>query len=288
MVLRKSTNDGVSWTQYKPTALESYAYAVLPHPTNDAVIYLGGYLVQSDGSYPPAIFKTTDRGVSWNRSGASVFTQSWEEIRVLECGKSNPNKVYAGSSYGLYISTDAGSSWSHPLMNVSVNCMLIDPANENNIFVGTYTGVESSTDGGKTWTTMNDNLTTLMVESLDFDAVNRVLYAGTQYGGVFHRSIGIANAVEKDLVPDRIELYQNYPNPFNPKTVIRFTVPVQTSYRLTVHNLLGEEIAILLDATLPAGSHAVQFDAQSLSSGTYFYRLQGGGSILTRKMTILK
>jgi len=288
MVLRKTTNDGGSWTQYKPTTEESYAYAVLPHPTNDAIIFLGGNAVKTDGSYYPVIFKTTDRGATWNKSASSILTQSWDQVKVLEAGKGNPNKVYAGSSYGLYVSTDAGSSWLHPLVNVGVTCMVIDPTNEKNVFVGTSSGVQSSTDGGMTWTTMNENLTTQYVESLDYDAMNKVLYAGTQFGGVFRRSISIASAVERDFVPDRIELYQNYPNPFNPKTVIRFAVPEQSNCRLTVHNLLGEEIAILLDETLPAGSHMVEFDAQRLSSGTYFYRLRGGGSILTRKMTILK
>jgi hypothetical protein len=287
MVLRKSTNDGATWTQYKPMTGESYAYAVLPHPTNDAIIYLGGYYVQSGICYP-VVLKTTDRGATWGKLGSSTFTQQYDQVNVLECGKNNPNKVYAGSYYGVYISTDAGVSWSHPLLNVNVTCMVIDPTNENNVFVGTSSGVQSSTDGGKTWTTMNENLTTQYILSLDYDAVNKVLYAGTMYGGVFRRTIGIASAVEQNLVPDRLELSQNYPNPFNPKTVIRFAIPAQSRYRLTVHNLLGEEIAVLFDATMSAGSHVVQFDAQSLSSGTYFYRLQGGGSILTRKMTILK
>jgi hypothetical protein len=209
-------------------------------------------------------------------------------VQVLECANSNPSKLYAGSAAGLYISTDAGSSWSQPLWNFNVTCIVIDPTNENNVFVGTSSGVKASTDGGKTWTDINENLVIQSVESLDYDAVNKVLYAGTKYGGVFRRSVGTANAVEQDVVPTRIELYQNYPNPFNPKTVIRFAVPEQSSYRLTVHNLLGEEVAVLLDATLPAGLHSVQFDAQDFSSGTYFYRLLGGASILTRKMTIIK
>lgn len=274
MVLRKSTNDGASWTQYKPTTEESYAYAVLPHPTNDAIIYLGGYFRQSNGNNCPVIFKTTDRGVTWNKSGSSTFTQPWDQVQALECEKNNPNKVYAGSNYGLYLSTDAGSSWSQPLMNVNVTCIVIDPTNENNVFVGTSSGVKSSTDGGKTWRDMNENLTTLMVESLDYDAVNKVLYAGTQYAGVFRRSIGIANAVEQGMVPEQIELYQNYPNPFNPTTAIGYQLSANSFITLKVFDVLGREIATLAEGYYGAGSYKATFDASGLSSGVYYYRLE--------------
>jgi len=275
MVLRKSTNDGASWTQYKPTTQESYAYAVLPHPTNDAIICLGGYFRESDGTYYPVIFRTTDRGVTWNKSGSSIFTQPWNQVQVLECEKNNPNKLYAGlSGYGLYLSTDAGSSWSQTLPYVNVTCIVIDPSNENNVFVGTSSGVKSSTDGGKTWRDMNENLTTLTVESLDYDAVNKVLYAGTQYGGVFRRSIGIANAVEQDIVPDRIELCQNYPNPFNPTTDIEFRIANFEFVTLKVFDVLGREIATLAEGYYGAGSYKATFDASGLSSGVYYYRLE--------------
>jgi hypothetical protein len=166
--------------------------------------------------------------------------------------------------------------------------LVIDPANGNNLFLGTYDGMRLSTDGGKTWRTFNEQLTTSTIACLDYDAVNKVLYAGTQNGGVYRRVLGTASAVQNDATPARFALEQNYPNPFNPTTTIRFSVPEQSWYRLTVQNLLGQQVACLVNGMMAAGSYSVQFDGQNLTSGAYFYRLERGPSILTKKMIIIK
>jgi hypothetical protein len=165
---------------------------------------------------------------------------------------------------------------------------VIDPANGNNLFLGTYDGVQLSIDGGKTWRSFNEQLAPSSIECLDYDAVNKVLYAGTRSGGVFRRNLGTASAVQIDVTPARFALEQNYPNPFNPTTKIRFSVPEQSWYRLTVQNLLGQQVACLLNGMMATGSYSVQFDGQNLTSGTYFYRLERGTSILTKKMIIIK
>ena len=288
MTLRRSTNDGGSWSQFTIVSdSNSTGYSVLVNPQDARVIYVGGEKYSSDGNPYAALYKTTDNGVTWNRIGRSVINHQWEQIKVLECDKSNPNKVYAGSSYGLYVSTDAGSTWSQ-LSMYSAYALVIDPANGNNLFLGSYDGVQLSTDGGKTWRSFNEHLTTSSIECLDYDAVNKVLYAGTRTGGVFRRNLGTASAVQDDATPSRFTLEQNYPNPFNPTTTIRFSVPEQGSYRLTVQTLLGQQVACLVNGTLAAGSYSVPFDGQNLSSGTYFYRLERGTSILTKKMIIIK
>ncbi|MGH1364630.1 MAG: T9SS type A sorting domain-containing protein [Calditrichia bacterium] len=81
---------------------------------------------------------------------------------------------------------------------------------------------------------------------------------------------------------------QNYPNPFNPATTIRFTLPTTQKTRLTVYNTLGQEVAVLLDAVKQAGTHEVPFQAQQLSSGTYFYKLQAAQATLTGTMLLIK
>jgi hypothetical protein len=88
--------------------------------------------------------------------------------------------------------------------------------------------------------------------------------------------------------PDAFALEQNYPNPFNPSTVIRFTLDAGRQTRLAVFDVLGREIAVLVNGTMPAGAHSVTFDASGLSSGTYIYRLEAGGQVLTRRMTLVK
>jgi hypothetical protein len=81
---------------------------------------------------------------------------------------------------------------------------------------------------------------------------------------------------------------QNSPNPFNPSTVIRFTLPAAARARLAVHDLLGREIAVLLDGQLDAGAHHAVFDAAGLPSGVYIYQLIAGGRAVTRSMHLLK
>jgi len=83
-------------------------------------------------------------------------------------------------------------------------------------------------------------------------------------------------------------LGQNYPNPFNPSTIIKYSVPELSKVKLTVYNLLGEEVTTLVDGEKIAGNYSVQFNANLLSSGVYFYRLQAGNFIETKKMILLK
>ena len=93
---------------------------------------------------------------------------------------------------------------------------------------------------------------------------------------------------ETYLVPSSIELKQNYPNPFNPSTVIEFGLNKMQQTKLVVYDLLGREIATLVNETLPAGSHRVAFDAGNISAGTYFYTLTAGNTVKTNKMILLK
>lgn len=89
-------------------------------------------------------------------------------------------------------------------------------------------------------------------------------------------------------LPDRYELFQNYPNPFNPLTVIGYQLPAHTRVRLGVYDLLGREVAVLVDEQKPAGTYSTMLDAGELASGTYVYRLQAGGFTQSRKMVVMK
>lgn len=86
----------------------------------------------------------------------------------------------------------------------------------------------------------------------------------------------------------RMTLSQNYPNPFNPTTTIGFELPETAEIRLSVFNLLGQEIAVLVNEVRSAGSHQISWDAQSVSSGLYLYRLSANGQVLTGKMSLMK
>jgi hypothetical protein len=93
---------------------------------------------------------------------------------------------------------------------------------------------------------------------------------------------------ETDKLPDRYALRQNYPNPFNPTTQIRYDLKQSGRTQLIVYNVMGEKVAELVNSTQPAGSYIVNFDASSLSSGVYFYRLDSGNFSHVQKMVLMK
>jgi Carboxypeptidase regulatory-like domain/Secretion system C-terminal sorting domain len=89
-------------------------------------------------------------------------------------------------------------------------------------------------------------------------------------------------------VPSEFGLSQNYPNPFNPRTTIRYEVPQKSRLTLSVYNLLGQQVSILVQGEQEAGHHEVRFDGSNLASGVYFYRLQAGSFVETKKLLLLK
>jgi len=96
--------------------------------------------------------------------------------------------------------------------------------------------------------------------------------------------------VEEDnnLIVDELKLYQNYPNPFNPRTTITYQIPELSFVTIKVYDVLGNEIATLVNEDKPAGSYELIFDATALPSGVYFYQLRAGSFVETKKMLLLK
>ena len=89
-------------------------------------------------------------------------------------------------------------------------------------------------------------------------------------------------------VPTAYALHQNYPNPFNPSTDISYAIPVETHVTLKIYNLLGQEMATLVDDTRSAGRHTVSWNATGNASGVYFYRLETKDFSATKKMVYMK
>ncbi len=102
----------------------------------------------------------------------------------------------------------------------------------------------------------------------------------------FNTATGIKQTVE--LMPADYSLSQNYPNPFNPTTRIQFELPKASKVKIVVYNQIGQQVAQLANAEYPAGTHEVNFDGTSLSSGIYYYRIEAGSYVQTRKMVLLK
>lgn len=90
------------------------------------------------------------------------------------------------------------------------------------------------------------------------------------------------------VIPESFTLNQNYPNPFNPSTNINFTLSSEGKVNLTVYNSLGKVVSNLVNDYMEAGSYSIQFNAQNLSSGVYYYTLKAGNNVITKKMNLIK
>ncbi len=137
--------------------------------------------------------------------------------------------------------------------------------------------------------------------SAAFDSENSLLYVTEFFREADGRLIihcwevdEIVTSVEQtEVLTAEFKLEQNYPNPFNPETTIKFSVPALetrhgVSVKLIVYDLLGKEVATLVDEEKPTGFYNVTFNASSLSSGLYFYRLEAGSLVETKKMILIK
>jgi hypothetical protein len=116
------------------------------------------------------------------------------------------------------------------------------------------------------------------------------IYVAEKADGLTIYSNDLATYVrtESPLIPEHIALSQNYPNPFNPTTNIKIELKEKAFVSLEVFNSLGQRVSVLLNGPMTAGSFNIPFDASSLSTGVYLYRLQANGVVLARKMTLIK
>lgn len=130
----------------------------------------------------------------------------------------------------------------------------------------------------------------LVAEKIYLDVKFTSYASGSGGGGAFEyvRSKRPGTASVPQTVPMAFGMEQNYPNPFNPATVISYQLSASGRTTLTVHDLIGREVAVLVNEMQSAGSYTVHFDGSQLASGTYFVRLTNGGRVEMRKMTLMK
>lgn len=156
------------------------------------------------------------------------------------------------------------------------------------LFAGTwYDGVFRSTNDGNSWTGFDSGLSYLNFQSLVVDEDGYV-YAGSSGHGVFRTSLSTPVEEVARGVPHGYEMSQNYPNPFNPTTAISYRLSAVGHVTLRVYDVLGREVATLVNSRQTAGEHSVVFDSRNLSSGVYIYELTANNFISVKKMLMLK
>ena len=126
------------------------------------------------------------------------------------------------------------------------------------------------------------NFTIRLFKNASFRITCVIYTAWINAGGVTNLNIS------ENHQPESFKLFQNYPNPFNPGTIINYTLPNSGNVTLKIYNILGDEVATLINEVKPAGNYEVEFNANGLASGIYFYQLKAGEFVQTKKMILMK
>jgi len=320
----RSTDDGESWSP-SDSSLTVPIYSLA---ASDSIVFAGGdqgsvYKSTDYGSH----WSRVHADVDWNNctfgmaiGGEYVYAgreyglcrssdggEHWSDVNSnyiisVACLGS---RVFAGKvNGGLIASTDSGASWTDVTVGASYNKIAGFAQSSSTLFAGGSTGVFKTTEGSATWDSISDGTPTNVValaasQSYIYAGINTQGLLASSNAGVWRRPLSEVSGVtvhSRDI-PTQFTLEQNYPNPFNPSTFIRYQVPGRAGnrqyaaggkIRLVVYDLLGREVAVLVDETKPPGSYEVRLDASKLASGVYFYRLSSGSFVSTRKMALTK
>lgn len=228
------------------------------------------------------IFISTDNGSSWETK--SLFNQFILAKLFLV-----KNDLLFAISDGdsLFVSSNRGDNWL--LVNSDMLPYVLSLVKDKNDRLFCISGdIYVSEDGGISWNILDYGIENKNISSLGVDNLGNV-YAGTSYTGTYKlvdTPVSVENSNE-NIIND-FGLLQNYPNPFNPTTIIYFRLPVSGFVTLKVYDILGREVALLLNENKLAGNYEVEFNAKNIPSGVYFYTLSAGEFKETRKMLFMK
>jgi photosystem II stability/assembly factor-like uncharacterized protein len=293
--LYKTTNSGNSWDLIPTQETEDLGNIFF-------IDELNGWICLYD-----KILKTTDGGINWSGSP----TQG--SIANMDVAFINNSIGYAVGVYArMFKSTDGGTSWNQVTEPMVASMFGIKFLNDSTGFIVGGSEIVKTTDEGKTWNTVynSDGSQLNLIQTFGSRfawviASNKILYTSdagenwvpqsfTPYSylsrgscvdslnawalgdhKLYRTSNGGFTDVEaqNNFSPETYCLSQNYPNPFNPTTNIGFQIAEFRFVSLKVYDMLGREVATLINEEKPAGNYEVKFDGSGLSSGIYFYKL---------------
>ncbi|MBM2841696.1 MAG: hypothetical protein HW412_2224 [Bacteroidetes bacterium] len=290
-ILRKTTDGGGTWSTLP---------SVFPQARDEleAISFidtLRGWVVSYDG----VVFRTTDGGNSWSYQDSVGYrvpgVMSWLPTRDVQFMNESVGWVGGGISGDNFVAktTNGGATWSYAtpggtsirriVMLTPLVGWIVGPT------IGNY--ICKTTDGGATWS--SQQLIPLTFSGFEWISIidQQIGWAVGISGRVFKTTNGGVVFVEEATNnPNDFHLFQNFPNPFNPTTTIQFTIPVRTYGRtsLRVYDLLGREVATLVNEVKSPGEYRTTWDASGVASGVYFYRLTAGGFVQTKRLVLLQ
>ncbi len=273
-----SLDNGVTWAQHNSGITGLVARPLL---TTDTDLFVG---------VGARIFRYDPANSKWLLSSTGIPNNTVSSIAYM---KTNKN-LFAGISSSVnevVRSVDNGSNWTisdNGLPKVPVDALATVGTN---IFAGNDYGVYLSTDLGASWSDASAGMTGASYCSFLTPGKTDlfVIYKGDVWKRPYSGMITSVMQTNNE-VPSTFELSQNYPNPFNPETTISYKLQTASSVSLKVYDVLGTEVATLVNEFQQAGTHHSQFsiDKLQLTSGTYFYTLRAGGFVQTKKMILIK
>jgi photosystem II stability/assembly factor-like uncharacterized protein len=274
----RSPRTAANWVEITDTSVTGYCYDLFVSSAGD-LYYL----------FDEEIYKSTNNGDDWIDVGNGVDGYSFS---ITENSLGN---IFVGTSNGVYRSIDAGNFWTKDSSGLIDGALSLTVHSDGSIFAGGYASTSRSNDLGKTWTPFTTGMLNCRITDLAFGSSD-VLLASAENMGAYRTTSAVTSVDEEENgIVNNFSLEQNYPNPFNPTTKIRFTIPSVISSEgrnlnvsLKVFDVLGNEVATLVNEFKSTGSYDVDFNASRLSSGVYFYKLHAGSFIETKKMILIK
>jgi photosystem II stability/assembly factor-like uncharacterized protein len=264
----KTTNAGVNWSQQ----ILSYDLKKIYFPSQNT-----GFITSGSGS----ILKTTDCGTSW-----TIITSTGLGLDDIFFYNDNTGWAAGGR---IIKTTNGGENWviqynSQPTVGHSINFV-----NENiGYAAGSYGAIVHTSNGGTNWYPQ-DGYTSAYLTGVYFTD-SCIGWIVGYYGVILHTTNGGISLIQKNnnYIPRSFSLSQNYPNPFNPNTKIKFQIAKSGLVKLLVFDVLGREIATLVNEQSQPGTYEAEWDGTNYPSGVYFYKLITPEYTETRKMVLVK
>ena len=291
----RTTNGAANWTAISPDLTDDgprlgTVTTIDVAATNSNVIYAG-----TDDSH---VWVTTDNGTTWNDVSASLPYRWVTRVIVDPNNESNVYVTFSGLKWHdpqphVFKSSDKGNNWtdiSSNLPDAPVNAFAVDNNDPNRLYLGSDVGAFMSFNGGVSWQPIADGLPTVSVYDMKIHSTENYLAIGTHGRSMYKVDLSqvVNNIQNQSTIAENFKLYQNYPNPFNPTTKLSFVIGNSSFVTLKVYDVLGKEVATLVNEEKSSGKYSVNFNANNLASGIYFYKLQAGNFTKTMKMILMK